>query len=74
MVKAVKIRFYERFEPELNTGSRGLEWKGRRGVGVYGVPSVKNIEERDRFWNNMDKTLDSVGNVYRLCILENLNG
>ena len=26
-------------------------------------------EERDRFWNDMDSTLDSVGNGYRLCIL-----
>ena len=26
-------------------------------------------EDRDRFWNNMDKTLDSVENGYRLCIV-----
>ena len=31
-------------------------------------------EERDRFWNGMDRTLDSVGNGYRLCILGDLNG
>ena len=37
-------------------------------------PNEGDSEERDRFWNNMDKTLDSVRNVYRLCILENLNG
>ena len=30
-------------------------------------------EGRDRFWNNMDKTLDSIGNGYRLCILRDLN-
>ena len=29
---------------------------------------------RKRFWNNLDSTLDSVGNEYRLCILEDLNG
>ena len=27
-------------------------------------------EERDRFWNDMDRTLDSVGNRYRLYILD----
>ena len=31
-------------------------------------------EERERFWNDMDKTVDIVGNGYRLCVLENLNG
>ena len=31
-------------------------------------------EERDRFWNSMYRTLDSVGNGYRLCILGDLNG
>ena len=31
-------------------------------------------EERDRFWNDMDRTLDSVGNRYRLCILGDING
>ena len=28
----------------------------------------------DRFWNDMDRTLDNVGNGYRLCILGDLNG
>ena len=31
-------------------------------------------EERDRFWNNMDMNLDSVGNGYSLCFLGDLNG
>ena len=31
-------------------------------------------EERDRFWNNVDKTLDRVGNGYSLCTLGDLNG
>ena len=31
-------------------------------------------EERDRFWNYMDRTLNSVRNGYRLCILGVLNG
>ena len=30
-------------------------------------------EERDRFWNCMDRTLDSIGNGYRLCVLGDLN-
>ena len=30
-------------------------------------------EEMDRFLNDMDRTLDSVGNGYRLCILRDLN-
>ena len=39
----------------------------------YG-PSEGDGEERDRFWNNMDRTLDNIGTGYRLCILEDLNG
>ena len=38
----------------------------------YG-PNVKG-EERDRFWNDMDRTLDNIGNGYRLYILGDLNG
>ena len=30
--------------------------------------------ERERFWNDMDRTLDKVGNGYRLRILGDLNG
>ena len=31
-------------------------------------------EERNRFWNEMDRVLDRVGNGYMLCILGDLNG
>ena len=37
----------------------------------YG-PSEGDIKERDRFWNDMDRILDRVGNGYRLCILGDL--
>ena len=30
-------------------------------------------EERERFWNDMDRTVDRVGNGYRLCVLGDLN-
>ena len=39
----------------------------------YG-PSEGDVEERDRFWDNMDSILDRVGNADRLCILGDLNG
>ena len=39
----------------------------------YGLNEADG-EERDRFWNNMDRTLDSVGNGYRLYIVGDLNG
>ena len=29
----------------------------------------RNGEEKDSFWNDMARTLDSIGNEYRLCIL-----
>ena len=32
---------------------------------VYG-PFEGDVEQRDRFWDDMDKTLDRVGNGYRL--------
>ena len=35
---------------------------------------VKVCEERDRFGNDMGRSLDTVGNVYRLYILGDLNG
>ena len=38
----------------------------------YG-PSEGDGEERDRFWNDIDRTLDSIGNSYRLFILGDLN-
>ena len=34
-------------------------------------PNEGDVEER--FWNDMDRTLESVGNGYRLCILGDLN-
>ena len=39
----------------------------------YG-PNEGDGEERERFWNDMDRTLDSVDNGFRLCILGDLNG
>ena len=39
----------------------------------YG-PNEADGEERDRFWSDMDRNLDSVGNEYRFCILGDLNG
>ena len=38
------------------------------------VPNEGDGEERNRFWNDMNRTLDSVGNGYRLCILGDLIG
>ena len=35
---------------------------------------MKEMVKEERFWNDMDRTLDSVGNGYRLCILGDLNG
>ena len=31
-------------------------------------------EERERFWNDMDRTVNRVGNGHRLCVLGDLNG
>ena len=39
-------------------------------VVVWYDPNEADREERDRFWNDIDMTLDSVGNGYRLWILE----
>ena len=33
----------------------------------------EDVEERDIFWNDMDRILDREGNGYRLCILGDLN-
>ena len=43
------------------------------GGGSY-IPNKGDGEERDIFWKDMDRALDSVGNGYRLCILGDLNG
>ena len=37
-------------------------------------PNDADGEERDRFCDDMDRTLDRIGNGYRLCILGDLNG
>ena len=47
---------------------------GLKSVVVGFGPNEGDDEERDRFWNDMDRTLESVVNEYRLCILGNLNG
>ena len=42
---------------------------------VGGVqPNGGNGEERERFWNGLDRTVDRVGNGYRLCVLRDLKG
>ena len=43
-------------------------------IKVCVVVGYSPSEERERFWNDMDRTLDSIGNGYRLCILGYLNG
>ena len=43
-------------------------------VVVYGPNEEEDGEERDRSWNDMDRTVNSVGNGYRLCILGDQNG
>ena len=37
---------------------------------VAGYGPNEDGEERDRFWNNMDRTLGKIGSGYRLCIWE----
>ena len=37
-------------------------------VVVYG-PTVGNVEESWWFWNDLDRIVGRVGNVYRLCVL-----
>ena len=41
-------------------------------VVVYGSNEGEG-EGKDRFWNDMDRIADKVGNGYRLCILGDLN-
>ena len=43
------------------------------GVVVRDGQNERDGEERDRFWKDMNRILDRVGNGYRLCILD-LNG
>ena len=42
-------------------------------VAVYG-PVEEEIEERERFWNDLDRVVYRLGNGYRLCMLRDLNG
>ena len=52
-----------------------VDFRGIKVCVVVGYgPNEGNAKERDRFWDDMDRTLDSVGNGYRLCILGDLNG
>ena len=41
-------------------------------VVAYGLTDGK-IEERERFWNDLDRVVVRVGNGYRLYVLEDLN-
>ena len=54
----------------INSGFQGLKYVWWWGYG----PNKGDGEERDRFWNDMDKNLDIVENGYRLCILGDLKG
>ena len=38
------------------------------------VVDEEGIEEKERFWNDLDMIVDRVGNGYRLCVLGDLNG
>ena len=38
------------------------------------VPNEGDDEERERFWNDLDRIVDRVGNEYRLCPLGDLKG
>ena len=42
-------------------------------VVVYG-PTEGQVEERERFWNDLDRVVERVGNGYKLCVLGDLNG
>ena len=37
-------------------------------------PTDWDVEERERFWNDLDKVVDRAGNGYRVCVLGDLNG
>ena len=42
-------------------------------VVVYG-PTKGELEERERFWNDLEKAVDRIINWYRLSVLGDLNG
>ena len=37
-------------------------------------PTEGKVEGRERFWNDLDRVVNRVGNGYRLCALGHLNG
>ena len=37
-------------------------------------PNEEIGEEKERFWNDLDRIVDRVRNGYRLCMLGDLNG
>ena len=39
-------------------------------VGVVYGPTEGKVVEKERFWNDLDKVVDRVGNGYRLFVLE----
>ena len=39
----------------------------------YG-PNELYGKERERFWNELDRNVDRIGNGYTLCVLEELSG
>ena len=42
-------------------------------VKVYS-PTQKKVEENEKFWNDLDRVVERIGNGYRLCVLEDPNG
>ena len=40
---------------------------------MYG-PTEGDDEDREKFWNDLDRVLDKVCNRYRLCMMGDLNG
>ena len=52
-----------------------FKFSGVKVCVVVGYSSNEGIgEKRKRFWNDMDRTVDRVGNGCRLCVLGDLNG
>ena len=37
-------------------------------------PHEGEAEEKQRFWNELDRFIDRLGNEYRLCVLGDQNG
>ena len=37
-------------------------------------PTERDAEERERFWNDLDRIVDRVGNEYKLYVVGYLNG